>query len=47
MDWPAYREAASLVLARPSEARRLGPKALDWASRLAQRFPEAAEVLAN
>lgn len=47
MDWPAHREAASLVLARPREARTLGAKAADWASRLSQRFPEAASLLAD
>lgn len=47
MDWPAHREAASLVQARPREARKAGPSAKDWASRLAQRFPDAAEILAD
>ncbi|MGO4408964.1 MULTISPECIES: DUF6880 family protein [unclassified Brevundimonas] len=47
MDWPAHREAASLVQARPREARKVGPIAKDWASRLAQRFPEAADLLAD
>ncbi|MEN5145591.1 MULTISPECIES: DUF6880 family protein [Brevundimonas] len=46
MDWPAHREAAALVLARPREARQvLRPASADWASRLAQRYPEAAEIL--
>ncbi|WP_233190126.1 MULTISPECIES: DUF6880 family protein [unclassified Brevundimonas] len=45
MDWPAHREAAKLVLARPKDARRLRAKAADWASRLAQRHPEAADIL--
>lgn len=45
MDWPALREAAALVLARPREARLAGGRNSDWASRLAQRFPEAAEIL--
>jgi len=45
MDWPAHREAAALVLARPSEARRPRPMSADWATRLAQRYPEAAEIL--
>lgn len=45
MDWPAHREAASLVLARPREARSVKSMAADWAARLAQRFPEAAETL--
>lgn len=47
MDWPAHREAANLVLARSREAQHAGPRARDWASRLAQRFPDAAEVLAG
>lgn len=47
MDWPAHREAASLVQARPREVRKAGPLAKDWASRLAQRFPEAADILAD
>ena len=47
MDWPAHREAASLVLSRPREARSLGATAADWASRLAQRFPDAADILAD
>ena len=45
MEWPAHREAASLVLARPREARSVKAMAADWAARLAQRFPEAAETL--
>ncbi len=45
MDWPAHREAAALVLARPREARRPRPMSADWAARLAQRYPEAAEIL--
>jgi len=45
MDWPAHREAASLVLARPREARTARSMGADWAARLAQRFPEAAEIL--
>lgn len=45
MDWPAHREAAALVLARPQEARRPRPMSADWAARLAQRYPEAAEIL--
>lgn len=47
MDWPAQREAAALVLARPREARQGRPMSADWASRLAQRYPEAADILAN
>lgn len=45
MDWPAHREAAAFVLARPREARQPRHMSADWAARLAQRFPEAAEVL--
>ena len=44
MDWPAYREAAAMVLARPKEARLIGDTH-DWAAQLAQRFPEAAEIM--
>jgi len=47
MDWPAHREAAALVLARPREARQARPMSADWASRLAQRHPEAAHILAS
>ena len=47
MDWPAHREAAALVLARPREARQARPISADWASRLAQRYPEAADILAS
>ena len=47
MDWPAHREAAALVLARPREARQARPISADWASRLAQRYPEAADSLAS
>lgn len=47
MDWPAHREAANLVLARPREARKVGLPARDWASRLAQRYPDAASLLAD
>jgi hypothetical protein len=47
MDWPAHREAAALVLARPREARLPRPQSGDWKSRLAQRYPEAAETLTN
>lgn len=47
MDWPAHREAANLVLARPQDARKLGSVAAEWASRLAQRYPDAAEILAS
>lgn len=47
MDWPAHREAAALVLARPREARQPRPLSAAWASRLAQRFPEASEILTS
>lgn len=47
MDWPAHREAANLALARPREAREVGILARDWASRLAQRYPDAASLLAD
>ncbi|MCH4267301.1 MAG: hypothetical protein LKF80_02735 [Brevundimonas sp.] len=45
MDWPAHREAASLALSRPREARTAKSMAADWASRLIQRFPDAAQIL--
>ncbi|MBD7940017.1 DUF6880 family protein [Brevundimonas guildfordensis] len=45
MDWPAHREAAALVLARPREARQARSASADWASRLSQRYPEAADIL--
>ena len=47
MDWPAHREAAALVLTRPREARQPRPISADWGSRLAQRYPEAADILAS
>ncbi len=47
MDWPAHREAAALVLARPREARQARQMSGDWASRLGQRYPEAADILAS
>lgn len=47
MDWPVHREAAALVLARAREARQARPLSADWALRLAQRYPEAAEILAG
>ncbi|WP_233192715.1 MULTISPECIES: hypothetical protein [unclassified Brevundimonas] len=47
MDWPAHGEAAALVLARPREARQARPISADWASRLAQRCPEAVDILAR
>ncbi len=45
MNWPAHRQAAQMVLARRRDAQRPHPEAADWASRLAQRFPQAAEIL--
>ena len=47
MDWPAHREAVALVLSRPREARQARPVSAYWASRLAQRYPEAADILAS
>ena len=47
MDWPAHREAAALVLARPREARQARQMSGEWASRLGQRYPEAADILAS
>lgn len=46
MDWPAHREAAALVLERRREAQRPWPHKAEWAARLLQRYPEAAEALA-
>lgn len=45
MDWPAHREAAALVLERRREAQRPWPCKAEWAARLLQRYPEAAEAL--
>ena len=45
MDWPAHREAAALVERRVHEVRSPLPLKADWAARLAQRFPAAAERL--
>ena len=45
MDWPAHREAAALVLERRREAQRTWPRKAEWAARLLQRYPEAAEAL--
>ena len=45
MDWPAHREAAALIMARRREAQRPWPLKADWAARLLQRYPEAAEAL--
>lgn len=45
LNWPAHREAAELVEARSRDARRPYPQKAEWISRLAQRFPAAAETL--
>lgn len=45
MDWPAHREAAALVERRIGEVRSPLPLRSDWAARLAQKYPEAAERL--
>lgn len=45
MDWPAYREASALILERRREAQRPWPRKAEWAARLLQRYPEAAEAL--
>jgi hypothetical protein len=45
MDWPAHREAAALILDRRREAQRPWPRKSEWAARLLQRYPEAAEAL--
>lgn len=45
MNWPALREAAALVMARPAEIRGGHDDASLWASRLAGRYPLAALVL--
>ncbi|MFA4898863.1 MAG: DUF6880 family protein [Brevundimonas sp.] len=45
MDWPAHREAAAMVLERRREAQRPWPRKAEWAARLLQRYPEAAEAL--
>ncbi|MFN3879563.1 MAG: DUF6880 family protein [Brevundimonas sp.] len=45
MDWPAHREAAALVERRIREVRTPLPLKADWAARLAQKYPEAAERL--
>lgn len=45
MAWPALREAADLILARPSELK-VSPEDTDlWVSRLEGRYPAAALVL--
>ena len=45
MDWPAHREAAALVERRIREVRAPLPLRADWAARLAQKYPDAAERL--
>lgn len=45
MDWPAHREAAALVERRIREVRTPLPLKADWAARLAQKYPDAAERL--
>ncbi|VXC06932.1 DUF6880 family protein [Brevundimonas sp. G8] len=45
MDWPAHREAAALVERRIREVRTALPSKADWAARLAQKYPDAAERL--
>ncbi|NBB63410.1 hypothetical protein GVN18_29535 [Pseudomonas sp. ODNR1LW] len=45
MDWPAHREAAALVERRIGQVRAHLPMKADWAARLAQKYPDAAERL--
>ncbi|GLK49447.1 hypothetical protein GCM10017620_24200 [Brevundimonas intermedia] len=45
MDWPAHREAAALVERRIGQVRTQLPLKADWAARLAQKYPDAAERL--
>ncbi len=45
MEWPELREAAALVLARPSEVVLSHPKTTEWAARLDARSPDAADIL--
>ena len=45
MSWPALREAAALILARPGEIRGGHDQVPLWASRLAARHPGAALLL--
>lgn len=45
MDWPAHREAAALVERRIREVRAPLSLKADWAARLAQKYPDAAERL--
>lgn len=45
MDWPAHREAAALIEHRIHKVRTPLPLKSDWAARLAQKYPDAAERL--
>lgn len=45
MNWPAQREAASMVLARRSELRGAVDDTPLWAARLSARYPDAALLL--
>ena len=45
MDWPAYREAAALILRRRSELRGSWNDLPAWAERLSARHPQAALLL--
>lgn len=45
MNWPAHREAATMILARREELRGSHDDTPLWAARLAGRYPDAALVL--
>ena len=45
MDWPAHREAATMILARRDRLTALVDEGPLWAARLSTRYPEAAVVL--
>ncbi|HST90716.1 MAG TPA: hypothetical protein VLJ13_00790, partial [Brevundimonas sp.] len=45
MNWPAYREAAAMVMARRTQLRGGHDDVPLWAGRLASRFPAAALLL--
>jgi hypothetical protein len=45
MGWPALREAAQMIAARPEEATVAAELAELWAGRLRGRYPEAAHLL--
>lgn len=45
MNWPAQREAASMILARRQELRGAVDDTPLWAARLASRYPDAALLL--